>query len=141
MSFSVTAGSLLAAGILIVSMCACAGGSHENPPQQQQIASVMVNVALLTLYEEYRAYLANGSREQEFTSSQAGVTVIQDRVIIDARARDDAERLRQDLIDLGGVNVAVAQNIVSCQLPILAIAKLATLDSLGSARPAYAMTR
>lgn len=141
MSLSTTARSLLAAGILIVSMCACAGDSDENPSQQKPIASVKVNVALIALYEEYREYLANGSQEQEFESSQAGITVIQDRVIIDARARDDAERLRQDFIDLGAVNVAAAGNIVSCQLPILAIAQLPSLDSLQSVRPAYATTR
>ena len=101
-----------------------------------------VSVELLNLYEEYREFLADeGHGGREFSTAQQALVIIEDRVVIDATAQGDPDRLRQALAGLGGVKLAAAQNLVSCQLPILAIPKLQDLDSLKFARPSYMMTR
>lgn len=140
--------TVILAGVLLASCSSCTGVSPElqqKPVQQaplQRQSGENVAVELLNLYEEYREFLADEDHDRrEFRTVQNAITIIEDRVVIDATARGDAERLRQDLAGIGGVNLAAAQNLVSCQLPILAIRQLHTLDSLKFARPSYMTTR
>ena len=139
--------SVILAGVLLASCSSCTGAGSELPqkplqqgPLQRQTGNVAVE--LLNLYDEYREFLAEAGQDSgEFRTAQRAIAIIEDRVVIDATAQGDAVWLRQDLADIGGVSLAAAQNLVSCQLPILAIPRLENLDSLKFARPSYVATR
>jgi len=144
--------SVILAGVLLASCSSCTSNSPEptqtplkqatvqQAPVQRQSGNVAVE--LLNLYEEYREFLADeGHDRREFQTVQSAIAIIEDRVVIDATARGDADRLWQDLADIGGINLAAAQSVVSCQLPILAVPQLQNLDSLKFARPSYVTTR
>lgn len=146
MPISTVVASVILAGVLLASCSSCTSASPElqQAPVQHPVQRKSGNVAveLLNLYDEYREFLADaGHDRREFRTTQNAIAIIEDRVVIDATAQGDADRLRQDLADIGGVNVAAAQSVVSCQLPILAIPQLQDLDSLKFARPSYVTTR
>ena len=85
--------------------------------------------------EEYRVFQKDAQKDALFESSEPGIRIVSDRLIIDAIASGDADVLRQDLAALGARNVSVFGAYVSCQLPIEAIEKLASLESLKFAVP------
>jgi len=144
--------SVILAGVLLASCSSCTSTNPESQQAAQQQAPLQrspvqrqsgnVAVELLNLYDEYREFLTDEGHDRgKFRTAQNAIAIIEDRVVIDVTAQGDADRLRQDLADIGAVSVAVAQRLVSCQLPILAIPKLQHLDSLKFARPSYATTR
>lgn len=83
---------------------------------------------LLVLYHEYRAFRARS--EKAFSPSVARANVRNGRVLIDAIADVEGERLRADLQALGLVDAAVAGRVVSGRLPILQVPALAQVESL-----------
>jgi hypothetical protein len=125
--------------ILPLGSCAVAQTEPERPgiPAKKE----RVDAALLNVHAEYLEFLGAARQGEIFTTKQALVTVIEDRVIIDMVASTDTEVLRTHLAELGATNIFVANRMVSCQLPILAIEELRALESLQFARPAYATTR
>jgi uncharacterized protein DUF4214/subtilase family protein len=94
---------------------------------------------LVTLRAQYAAHLAQGAAVP-FRSSDPLVTVIDDRVIIDATAAEDVNTLKADLEFLGMQDAVAFGRIVSGQLPISSIAAAGSLGSLRFAQPAVAIT-
>jgi hypothetical protein len=70
-----------------------------------------------------------------------GLTIVEDRVIVDAVAAADVEDLRRSLVALGMREAATAGRIVSGQLPIAAIPAAAALPSLRFVRAAVTAPR
>ena len=135
--------SRLAVGacILAVALSACAA---ENPGENEVPATGKVPGvagALLALHEEYREHIRVAGNDKQFESIQPNLRVIENRVLIDATAVDDAEQLKKDLEELGCIGAVAASRIVSCQLPIAAIPQLSSIESLAFARPSRAITR
>ena len=103
-----------------------------------------VGAQLAALSTEYQAYVSNVARgtttQATFVSSDPLINTSGNYVIIDAVADTDLARLRADLERLGARDLAAANFMVSGLLPIAAIPDLAALESLSSARPAFATT-
>ena len=94
---------------------------------------------LLALYNEYSAYLAS-PRTRPFQPSSPLVRFIDGRVVIDAVASGDVDTLKSDLVSLGMQAAVAFGRIVSGQLPVSAIPKLAELSSLNFANAASGTT-
>ncbi len=97
---------------------------------------------LALLYREYQAHLA------AFTPSDSLLRVVPDEsgtggalVLIEAVAADDSEVLLADLEVLGIQDAALFDRQISGRLPILAIERLAALESLQFAQPVMAATQ
>ena len=129
--------SLLLVVALVVFLAGCA--LSEVPPAVNK-GGRMSKVApeLITLHDEYSSYLGSG-KSGAFKSTNSLVQVIDDRVVIDAVASGDASVLKADLESLGTQHAVAFGRVVSGQLPILAIAPMATLPSLNFARAASAV--
>jgi hypothetical protein len=84
---------------------------------------------LVALYNEYSAHSASSST-RGFQPSSPLVRLIADRVVIDAVASGDVDTLKSDLLSLGMQEAVSAGRIVSGQLPVSAIPKMAQLSSL-----------
>ena len=98
---------------------------------------------LAALYYEHLDYQQRGGLQtlrQPFVSTNRLARLVEERVVIDAVAQQDAEKLLVDLDALGLQKGVVFGRIVSGQLPLNAIAMAASLHGLNFARPAYAMT-
>jgi hypothetical protein len=98
-----------------------------------------VDHALTVVSDEYSASLTQGGGAA-FTPSNPLLHVSEGRVIVDAVASGDVHALQADLEALGMQGAVAFGRIVSGQLPISAIERMATLASLQFARPAYATT-
>jgi hypothetical protein len=96
-----------------------------------------VSPELLALYE---THLAAQRRGVPFATSDPLVRIIDDRVIVDAVASGNVAALERDLSALGMRETVSAGRIVSGQLPISAIAALASLQSLRFVRAAAPVT-
>lgn len=96
-----------------------------------------ISPELLALYD---AYLAAQRRGVPFAASDPLVRIIDDRVIVDAVASGNVAALETDLRALGMRETVSAGRIVSGQLPISAIAALASLQSLRFVRAAASVT-
>ncbi len=94
---------------------------------------------LVLLYAQHAAPLAQRSAAP-FSSNDSLVTLVDDRVLVDAVASGDVNVLKSDLVSLGMQQVVSFGRIVSGQLPISAIPAAAGLASLRFAQPSAAMT-
>ncbi len=94
--------------------------------------------SLVRLHEQHTAQLQQRS-VTPFGYSDPLVTLIDDRVMVDAAASGDVNVLKSDLIYLGMQQAVAFGRIVSGQLPISAIPAAASLASLRFARSAAAM--
>ncbi len=101
-----------------------------------------VGLPLALLYREYQAHLV------AFTPSDSLLRVVPDEsgtggalVLIKAVAADDSEVLLADLEVLGIQDAALFDRQISGRLPILAIERLAALESLQFAQPVMAATQ
>jgi hypothetical protein len=127
--------------LLVVALVAYVGGctmSDAQPTEKMAGGTAKVAPELINLYDEYSRYLALG-KSGVFQSTHSLVQVIDDRVVIDAVASGDATILKADLESLGMQRAVAFGRIVSGQLPILAISRMATLPSLNFARSASAV--
>ena len=95
--------------------------------------------SLLNLHEQYTTYLTQRSAVS-FSSSDPLVTVVDQRVVVDAVASGDPNVLKADLESLGMEHAIAFGRIVSGQLPVSAIPAAARLTSLRFARSAVAVT-
>jgi hypothetical protein len=95
--------------------------------------------ALLAVYNEYSAYLAT-PRTRPFQPSSPLVRFIDGRVVIDAVAAGEVDALKSDLVSLGMQEAVAFGRIVSGQLPVSSIPKLAALTSLKFANAAAGLT-
>jgi hypothetical protein len=96
-----------------------------------------VDHALAEVYEEQKAYLAQGSGVG-FTPSNQMLRVGAGWVQIDAVASDDVHALQADLEAIGMQGAVAFGRVVSGWVAISAIGDMAALASLHFARPAYA---
>ena len=127
--------------LLVVALVAYVGGcamSEAQPTGNKAGWTAKVAPELITLYDEYSRYLVSG-KSGVFQSTNSLVQVIDDRVVIDAVASGDATILKADLESLGMQRAVAFGRVVSGQLPILAISRMATLTSLNFARAASAL--
>lgn len=112
--------------------------------QQKQKPETKITLELAQLYDEYKSYKArkdsSSSAAQIFSSTSALITVIDERVAIEAIANDNVDLLRTDLQALGLENASVYGRMVSGLLPVSAIDDLRRLESLRFARPVMATT-
>ena len=109
-----------------------AAGSHKK--------TEVIDQSLIVLVEEYDAYLADGASLSDFQSSITGLMVVEDRVIIDAVARNHGAELKRQMEELGGIHCSSYELLVSCHFPITNIEKLEGLQGLRFVRPAMATT-
>jgi subtilisin family serine protease len=95
--------------------------------------------SLVFLHEQHAARVAQRSAAP-FSSNDPLVTLVNDRVVVDAVASGDVNVLKSDLISLGMQQAVAFGRVVSGQLPISAIPAAAGLGSLRFAQSAAAMT-
>jgi len=95
---------------------------------------------LVLLHEQHSAQLRQRSAAS-FKSDDSLVTLVNDRVVVDAVASGDVDVLKSDLVSLGMQQAVAVGRIVSGQLPISAIPAAAGLASLRFAQSAAAMTQ
>ena len=95
---------------------------------------------LVDVYEEYRRYKEQDDTGEPFESLLPFVRIIEEHIFINAVAINDAQKLKQELEQIGAKRVAVYGLHVSCRLPILSIDELASLGSLRSAQPVMSTT-
>lgn len=112
--------------------------------QQKQKPETKITLELAQLYDEYKSYKArkdfSSSAAQSSPSTSELLTVIDERVAIEAIASDDVDLLRTDLQALGLEHASAYGRMVSGLLPVSAIDDLRTLESLRFARPVMATT-
>ena len=101
--------------VLVVACLVLAGGSGSAASDQER---QKISSELRALYDAYLAAQRGGAR---FSVSDPLVTIVDDRVIVDAVASSDVLALEADLRALGMQGTASAGRIVSGQLPISAI--------------------
>jgi Domain of unknown function (DUF4214)/Subtilase family len=95
--------------------------------------------SLVALHAQHTAHLTQGVAVP-FSSKDPLVSLIGDRVVIDAIASGDVDTLKADLEFLGMQDAVAFGRVVSGQLPISSIAAAGALATLQFAQPAVAMT-
>ena len=98
-----------------------------------------LNPSLVRLHERYTSRLAQRN-VVPFSTIDPLITLIQDRVLIDAVADGDTSTLRADLEFIGMSDAVPFGRIVSGHLPISSLPALAALSSLRFAQPAATVT-
>jgi hypothetical protein len=120
------------------------GIEAEQLYQQKQKPETKITLELAQLYDEYKSYKArkdfSSSATQIFSPTSELITVIDERVAIEAVANDNVDLLRTDLQALGLKHASVYGRMVSGLLPVSAIDNLRRLESLRFARPVMATT-
>ncbi len=130
-------GGIILILIFFTSTASC-GLNEASITQSKGEQLAKVAPELISLYDEYSAYLAS-QRVGPFRPTNPVVPVIDDRVVIDAVASGDANALKSDLVTLGMREAVVFGRVVSGQLPIPSIPALAKLSTLNFARAAGAV--
>jgi hypothetical protein len=115
--------------------CASSGGIT---PVVQGARITKVAQDLLSLSNEYADYISSG-RSGAFKSANPLFQIIDDRVVIDATASNNANVLRDDLVALGMQRAVAFGRLVSGELPIRAITRISQLESLNFARAASSL--
>src|SRR5215831_10579709 len=80
-----------------------------------------VTSGLMALHAEYAAHVAARSATP-FAPTRRMVRVVDERVMVDAVAAGDPQALRAELAALGARNISIFGRVVSCEVPIAAIA-------------------
>ena len=86
-----------------------------------------ITPALIELHEQQLTRDAQGSRAA-LRAPNRRMKVVNERVVVDAVAEDDAETLRAELEALGMQNAVVSGRIVSGELPVAAIGSAGDLQ-------------
>ena len=136
----------VAAILVLVPLFLFGGNScavNDAPNEQQSVAkaSSKLDGILMEVYAEYQTHQASNIRGQTFHSTQTTLRILDEHIVIDAVAVKDPRLLEHELKELGAKSIAVAGLYVSCELPIVAIGRLAGLSSLKFARPVFEITR
>jgi hypothetical protein len=119
--------------------------AQSAPPEQGPLTSLAdqkltkVSRDLQVLRQEYQTYL-NQRDAGTLKPSNSLLSIIGNRVVVDAVASGDPAALLTDLEALGLQNATAYGRIVSGQLPIDAIDNLDALASLNFVWPAYSIT-
>jgi hypothetical protein len=107
-------------------------GETSPPLIEEKIGS-----SLATVLNEYEAYLAGGGLPSDFEPTNFLLQEQNGQIFIEAAASQDVITLQSDLQALGLQQAATFGVVVSGLLPIEALDKVANLDSVRFARPAY----
>jgi len=121
----------LAAGLMIFS--AVPAGAQNG----KDARSARLTQTLIDLQEQHEAR-ATQTTKAPLRAPNRRVKLVEDRVVVDAIAENDAETLRAELEALGMQKAVVSGRIVSGELPVGAIAATGELRSLRFAREASA---
>ena len=119
--------------ILVLAVGSATGQTSKGGPMAKLTHS------LVLLHEQHAAQLRQRSAAS-FKSDDSLVTLVNDRVVVDAVASGDVNVLKSDLVSLGMQHAVAVGRIVSGQLPISAIPAAAGLTSLRFAQSAAATT-
>ncbi|HEX9265727.1 MAG TPA: S8 family serine peptidase [Candidatus Binatia bacterium] len=95
--------------------------------------------SLVKLHDQYATRLAQRSAAL-FSSGDPVITLVGDRVVVDAVASKDVNLLKADLESLGMQQAVAFGRIVSGQLPVSALPAAASMASLQFAQPPVAIT-
>jgi hypothetical protein len=125
--------------LVIVILLPCVGSSTAQAQGKKSGPMAKLTHGLVTLHDRYTSHVAQHSAAA-FRSADPLVSLVADRVVIDAVAADDVDSLKADLVLLGMRNAVSFGRVVSGQLPIAALPAAAGLASLGFARSAAAIT-
>ena len=123
---------------ILVHVLVCLAGSFGQAQQSgKNVPMAKLTHSLVKLHDQYATYLAQRSAAS-FNFGDPLITLVDNRVVVDAVASGDVNELKADLESLGMQQAVAFGRMVSGQLPILAIPSMATLPSLNSARAASA---
>lgn len=125
------------AALVIFAGCAIAS-AQSNRETAARTAKIAPD--LIALSEEYSAYLS-AKKTGAFRPSNFPGRIVDDRILIDAVASGEADLLRSELTSIGMRHAVAFGRMVSGELPIAAIPKLADLPALKFARSAGAAAR
>lgn len=133
--------SLPAIAVVLLAIVSCAAGNVTTDDVVVDAKPATVDAALVQIHTDFERHRQSASSGEAFRSNVPGIQIVEGRILIDAQAVKSGESLRDDLVEMGASNCSVAGQDVSCQYPIAAIPKLASVNSLKYARPSYVMTR
>ena len=128
--------------VLLLIGATCSAMAAASTPEEKLVDSVKngplqkIGPWLGNLYEEFQQSATKGV----FTTTNPVLKVHAGKVGVDMYANDPAS-LRESLISFGAQNVSVKGPLVSAQVPVAALNKLAALPSLEFAEPVLAITR
>ena len=125
-------GWILAACLILAAVPAGAQTGKNSRPGK-------LTHTLIDLQEQQEARAA-GQSSAPLRPANPLTKLVEERVVVDAVAEDDAETLKAELEALGMQNAVAFGRVVSGQLPVSAIADAAGLRSLRFAREAMATT-
>ena len=125
------------AAVLVLTILA---GSSTNAQTGKSGPLAKLTHSLVLLHTQHEDRLAQRS-SVPFSYIDPLVTLVSDRVVVDAVASGDVNALKSDLVSLGMQQTAIFGRTVSGQLPISAIPAAAGLASLRFAQSAAAMTQ
>ena len=114
------------------------GGGSASAQNTKEEPMAKLAHSLLNLHEQYTTYLTQRSAVP-FSSSDPLVTLVDQRVVVDAVASGDVNALKVDLESLGMQHAVAFGRVVSGQLPMSALAAVASMASLQFAQPATAI--
>ncbi len=124
---------------VLVIFLVCLAGVPAPAQTDKNGPMAKLTYSLVKLHNQYVTYLAQRSAAQ-FSSGDSLITLVDDRVVVDAVASEDVNVLKADLESLGMQQAVAFGRIVSGRLPVSALRAAAGLASLVFAQPAVAMT-
>lgn len=133
--------SVITALICVASVAAACGAQESHVPRDSLAAgSEKLHPVLLALIAEHRKHKSGTTSSEPFKSAQSGLRIVDDYVVLDLTAIDDADALVLDVQTLGALDVSAFGAIVSCRFPITALMQLATVENLKFAVPSFEST-
>jgi hypothetical protein len=114
------------------------GGGSASAQNDKKEPMAKLAQSLVHLHEQYTTYLAQRSAVP-FSSSDPLVRLVDQHVVVDAVASGDVNALKADLESLGMQHAVAFGRVVSGQLPMSALAAVASMASLQFAQPATAI--
>ena len=125
--------------LFAVILLPCLGSNIAQAQANKSDPMAKLTHSLVTLHDRFTTHLAQRSAAS-FRSADPLVSLVADRVVVDAVAAGDVDLLKADLVSLGMRNAVSFGRVVSGQLPIAALPAAAGLASLGFARSTAAIT-
>ena len=122
--------------VVVLRLCLSGGSASGQIDKNGPMAKL--TDGLVRLHDEYATYLTQRTLGP-FSPGDGLISVVEDRVVVDAVASGDANALKTDLESLGMQHAAVFGRIVSGELPVSVLASAARLATLQFAQPATAI--
>jgi len=125
---------------ILVHVLVCLAGSFGQAQQSgKNVPMAKLTHSLVKLHDQYATYLAQRSAAS-FNFGDPLITLVDNRVVVDAVASGDVNELKADLESLGMQQAVAFGRMVSGQLPVSALPAVAGMASLQFAQPAAAIT-